>query len=121
MTLDQKCKECRRFAELASIPLLSHDCPDVEVQPPTGDGYQLWETVSEGSPISPVFATPEELARWLVEPGNDTSITKDTGYEQWLVFIQGDGWAPSMMCSPEHGLESGISAVARDGGDYVRR
>lgn len=36
-----------------------------EYEPPTGPGYQLWETVSEGSPISPVFATPEELARWV--------------------------------------------------------
>ena len=29
--------------------------------PPCGDGFQLWETVTEGSPISPVFATLDEL------------------------------------------------------------
>lgn len=29
--------------------------------PPAGDGYQLWETCSEGSPVSPVFATMEAL------------------------------------------------------------
>lgn len=33
-------------------------------EPPTGDGWQLWETVSEGSPTSPVFTTAEELATW---------------------------------------------------------
>ena len=26
-------------------------------EPPMGEGWQLWETVSEGSPVSPVFAT----------------------------------------------------------------
>jgi hypothetical protein len=36
-----------------------------EFEPPLGDGYQLWETVSEGSPISPVFQTLELLCDWL--------------------------------------------------------
>ncbi len=34
--------------------------------PPKGDGWQLWETTSEGSPISPVFATQQALISWLV-------------------------------------------------------
>lgn len=37
------------------------------VNPPSGEGWQIWETVSEGSPITPVFATAEELADWCVE------------------------------------------------------
>lgn len=32
--------------------------------PPEGEGYQLWETTSEGSPISPVFATLDELCEY---------------------------------------------------------
>lgn len=36
----------------------------VEHEPPVGDGYQLWETCSEGSPISPVFATLEALCEY---------------------------------------------------------
>jgi hypothetical protein len=32
--------------------------------PPVGDGYQLWETTTEGSPQSPVFTTLKELAIW---------------------------------------------------------
>jgi hypothetical protein len=63
-------------------------------EPPAGPGYQLWETVSEGSPISPVFATPEELASWLVT--NPHGIDEGTTFEQWMTFICGDGWAPSM-------------------------
>ncbi|WP_394831687.1 hypothetical protein LVJ94_34760 [Pendulispora rubella] len=37
--------------------------------PPPGVGWQLWETVSEGSPISPVFATSNELVDWLCANG----------------------------------------------------
>ena len=33
--------------------------------PPEGDGWQYWETVSDGSPISPVFASAEDLSVWL--------------------------------------------------------
>ena len=35
--------------------------------PPTGDGYQMWETTSEGSPSTPVFLTLKELAEYCAE------------------------------------------------------
>ena len=70
---------------------------DLSVEPPKGDAYQLWETVSEGSPISPPFATPEELARWLAE--HDDSTTRGTTYSEWLGFICGPGWAPTLVAS----------------------
>lgn len=35
-----------------------------ETEPPEGDGYQLWETCSEGSPVSPVFATLDALCEY---------------------------------------------------------
>ena len=38
-------------------------------EPPVGPGYQLWETTSEGSPMSPVFATLAELAAWFGQHG----------------------------------------------------
>jgi hypothetical protein len=41
--------------------------------PPTGDGWQLWETVSEGSPVTPVFATAEELIDHLATVGQRSS------------------------------------------------
>jgi hypothetical protein len=64
-------------------------------EPPAGPGYQLWETVSEGSPISPVFERPEDLARWLVN--HPHGIDEGTTFEQWMTFICGDGWAPSAI------------------------
>lgn len=80
-------------------------------EPPTGDGWQLWETVSEGSPISPVFGSPEELASWLVTsseyPGRQ--VDKGTTAEQWLAFIKGPGWAPSLIGGPE-GVMTGVQA-----------
>jgi hypothetical protein len=33
--------------------------------PPTGEGWQVWEDVSEGSPISPVFDSAAALIDWL--------------------------------------------------------
>lgn len=38
-------------------------------EPPLGEGYQVWETVSEGSPISPVFPTKDDLINWLIGEG----------------------------------------------------
>jgi hypothetical protein len=35
--------------------------------PPTGPGYQAWETTSEGSPITPVFRTLRKLCAWAAE------------------------------------------------------
>ena len=56
--------------------------------PPEGPGWQVWETVSEGSPISPVFGTKEELIAYLVE----------TGYSQIAAEKFCDaGWVPSAM------------------------
>lgn len=33
--------------------------------PPSGEGYQMWETTSEGSPITPVFEDPDELVKHI--------------------------------------------------------
>jgi hypothetical protein len=70
-----------------------------QTEPPEGEGWQLWETVSEGSPVSPVFATPEELAAWLAGPESSQrdSVTSDLTEAQWLKFLTGPGWAPSSI------------------------
>jgi len=75
--------------------------------PPAGDGYQIWETVSEGSPISPVFTTPEELAQHMA--GTRWGADKGTSYETWLKFIKGPGWAPSLVADKD-GVQSGVEA-----------
>lgn len=79
-----------------------------QTPPPKGAGYQIWETVSEGSPISPVFATPEELARHMA--GTRWGADDGTPYDVWLKFIRGPGWAPSMVATAA-GMQSGVAAV----------
>jgi hypothetical protein len=59
-------------------------------EPPSGKGYQLWETVSEGSPISPVFPTVEAFEAYLIGEGYSTAAAKK--------FIAAE-WAPSMLIS----------------------
>jgi hypothetical protein len=81
-----------------------------QTEPPVGDGFQMWETVSEGAPISPVFATAELLAAWL---GKHES--RDGNYDQWLAMIH-EGWAPSGISTPETGFLSGVAAVAAQHG-----
>lgn len=57
-----------------------------EYEPPTGEGWQLWETTSEGSPKSPVFATADGLAEWCAENTTIFANEKMPKYE-WLSLI----------------------------------
>jgi hypothetical protein len=71
--------------------------------------YMMYEDTSEGTPISPAFATPEELAHWLVD-NKASAFGSETGsYEGWLRIARG-GWACSMVVTPENGLQSGVEA-----------
>lgn len=76
-------------------------------EPPAGEAYQVWETVSEGSPISPPFMTPEELADWMV--ANDRSTTKNVDREKWIEFIRQEGSAPSFIAD-QKGFRDGVEA-----------
>lgn len=84
--------------------------------PPTGDAWQLWETTSEGSPMSPPCQTPEALARWLTDNGASTFGSSTADYVTWLRFIVGPGWAPSAV-SDAAGFRSGVEAATKPGGE----
>ena len=52
----------------------------------------MWETTSEGSPSSPVFATAEELADYCA--GNVSIFGHSMApREQWLKIITGEDFA----------------------------
>lgn len=74
--------------------------------------YMMYETTSEGSPISPAFATPEELAQWLVDNGASSFGSSTASYEAWLRIAKG-GWAPSAIMD-QSGLRSGVEALGGD-------
>lgn len=58
--------------------------------------YQMYEVTSEGTPISPVMASPEELARWLVDNHASAFGAMEAPYEAWLRVCRG-GLAPSAV------------------------
>ena len=66
--------------------------PDFGV-PESDLGWCLYETVSEGTPVSPVFATAEELIEHLVAHGDDWS-QKPMRRESAEALVR-DGWCPS--------------------------
>jgi hypothetical protein len=52
------------------------------------------------------------LASYLAE---HQSGIHHSDYAGWLAFITETGWAPSLVISTEHGVESGIAADGEDG------
>ena len=63
--------------------------------------YQIYENVSEGTPVSPVFETETKMIEWLIEKGYTEKSAKE--------FVK-MGHAFSMMFSPSTGMVPGIQA-----------
>lgn len=81
-------------------------------EPPTGEGYQLWETISEGSPVSPVFATPAELATWIKTHGSEFD-GRNTPYDQLVAWIESVGVSIGTAATvPGRGLVNGVELAA---------
>jgi len=61
-------------------------------EPPTGDHIQMWQTISEGSPITPPFPGTEEgrraMAEYLHVDQQDTICSEFTVHD-WLNVIEG--------------------------------
>jgi len=55
-------------------------------EPPTGEGYQLWENTSEGSAVSPVFETLDGLCEWCEENATTFGSSK-TSREHWKEML----------------------------------
>jgi hypothetical protein len=50
--------------------------------------YQVYETVSEGTPVSPVFEDKEQIVQWLISEGHTETNAR--------AFVE-DEWAPSFV------------------------
>lgn len=59
-------------------------------EPPSGDGWQMW---TDESPMSPVFPTAEELARWLAVSGASKFGSSPAPYDEWLAIVRGEKMA----------------------------
>ena len=80
------------------------DCniKEEDVMPDFGDTathLMMYERTSEGTPISPAFRTPEELARWLTDNKASVFAGMTMGYEDWLETI-GTGLSPPVILTP---------------------
>lgn len=75
----------------------------VTTDPPSGDGWQVWEDVSEGSPVSPVFSEHGNVVLWLVEHEKCSPAAAEA-------FVK-CGWAPSFI-GTGFGLFTGVQAAA---------
>ncbi|UDL16487.1 hypothetical protein SEA_ZOOMAN_246 [Microbacterium phage Zooman] len=91
--IDMKCAHCKGKGSVEKFKGQRKAAKKWKpTKPPKGDAWQIWETVSEGSPVTPAFDTPEDLAKfWALKNGGD--------YENALKWIVGPGWAPSGIIS----------------------
>lgn len=71
--------------------------------------YMMYECTSEGTPISPAFATPEELARWLTDNKASAFAGQTASYDAWLNVARG-AYAVSAVLDSK-GLRSGVEAL----------
>lgn len=67
--------------------------------------FQVYETVSEGTPVSPPFATGEELVDYLVAAGDfwcqNRPDEPPPSREAAEAFVLRGGWVPSMSIKSE--------------------
>lgn len=76
-------------------------------------GWQMYESVSEGTPVSPVFASDEELVEWLTHPqpvgigGEPIAMSREAARR----FVD-SGYAPSMVYTRATGFITGLEALA---------
>lgn len=71
--------------------------------------FQLYETVTEGTPVSPVFATAEELEQWLV---TNEGMTPEGAH-----YLISSGSTYSGIVDPG----KGITAIGLDVAEYLAR
>lgn len=76
------------------IPMFESDMPSWSKEEKTH--IMMYETCSEGTPLSPVFDDDEKLARWLTD--NKVSWFGDitATYEQWLQVCK-DGYGGGLV------------------------
>jgi hypothetical protein len=65
--------------------------------------FQIYQNVSAGSPVSPVFATLSDMKAWLIDQGQSAEAVDS--FVDW-------GFAPSAVASV-NGVEDGMEGLNR--------
>ena len=111
---DATCPTCKGHSSLEKYEGQRAEAEAWEsTDPPKGDGWQLWETVSEGSPVSPVFATADELAGWMSNPERGNRWVPAATAAKFIT----DGWAPTFVGNAGGGVMSGVEWVGHHADD----
>jgi hypothetical protein len=93
----QPCEYAKYYWDYANTPD-EDTCRPAFKEEPTH--YQIYENVSEGTPVSPVFENLDQLKQWLVAMGYS---------EESAAGFAEDGFAVSFVVTPGVGVEDGIS------------
>lgn len=76
--------------------------------------YQMYESVTEGTPISPVMETPEALAQWLADNNVSTGPYATATYEQWLAVINAGSTTCGFVINRTTGeIINGVEDISR--------
>ncbi len=90
------CEECKNFARLKKLPLNESGCPAYDnwfqkqmqfFEPQEGPGYQLWENITEGSPVSPIFESMDGLVKWC-EENEPIFVNVKVTAEEWKRYLE---------------------------------
>lgn len=71
----------------AFIPMFEEDMPHRNSK--EKNHLMMYETTTEGTPISPAFDNPESLASWLVKNKASWFGDETADYETWLKVCKG--------------------------------
>lgn len=63
--------------------------------------YQIYENVTEGTPVSPIFASKDDLTDWLIEQGHSRKASERFAKDEYV---------PSMVMTNK-GIFMGIDAL----------
>lgn len=74
-----------------------------EWTPDEATAFQIYETVSEGTPVSPVFETEDDLVAWVMAEWGHSEVAARK-FVEW-------GSVPSMMVSPNRGIRSNLEML----------
>lgn len=82
------------YAEWVGEPTLPEDCMPLWTDE-EATHYMMYETTTEGTPISPALETLENLARWLADNKASAFGRMTATYEQWLSVCNAE-YIPSL-------------------------
>lgn len=88
--VNPRCEKCNGSGHLWPSPEVKKRYEEwTEVEPPKGHGFQLWQSTSEGSPITPVFKTLDELCKYA-SVHCTTFADQKTSAANWKKMLEKD-------------------------------